>query len=114
MLSTEKAFDILPFISDIYEKIDLKDFIETYKEKNKDKNKNENKALRQTIAGLDLFSFVMKQSGKVKEEFFNIVAIAEDKKVEDVKKQSFVLTLKTIKELFTDKELNDFFKQAMQ
>lgn len=110
MLSTEKAFDILPFISDIYEKIDLKDFIKTYKEKNKD----EDVGKRQLFAGLDMFSFVIKQSGKVKEEFFNIVAIAEDKKIEEVKKQSFALTLKTIKEIFTDKELNDFFKQAMQ
>lgn len=110
MLSTEKAFDILPFISDIYEKIDLKDFIASYQEKKKEDDVEN----RQLIAGLDLFSFIMKQSGKVKEEFFNIVAIAEDKKIEEVKSQSFALTLKTIKELFTDKELNDFFKQAMQ
>ena len=110
MLSTEKAFDILPYISDIYEKIDFKGFIKEYRENIKDADEGN----QQLIAGLDIFAFLMKQSGKVKEEFFNIVAIAEDKKVEEVKEQSFAKTLKTIKELFADKELTDFFKTAMK
>lgn len=110
MISTEKAFEILPYISDIYEKLDFTGFIEKY-QKNKDE---EDKEKRQIKVGLDIFSFVLKQSGEVKEEFFNIVAIVEDKKVEEVKKQPLVETLKTIKELFADKELTDFFKLAMQ
>lgn len=110
MLSTEKAFDILPYISDIYEKVDFKGFIKEYRENIQDTDEEN----QQLIAGLDIFAFLMKQSGKVKEEFFNIVAIAEDKKVEEIKKQSFAKTLKTIKELFTDKEMVDFFKTAMQ
>ena len=112
MLTTEKAFDILPYVSDIYEKIDIKEFINEYREKNKG-NKDDIEQ-KQILSGLDLFSFILKQSGKVKEEFFEIVAIAEDMKVEDVKKQSFAKTIKTIKEIFTDKELTDFFKEAMQ
>lgn len=110
MLSTEKAFEILPYVSDIYEKIDLSEFIRKYQENKKE----EDVANRQIIAGLDLFSFVMKQSGKVKEEFFNIVSIVEDKEIEEVKKQSFGKTLKVIKDLFADEELSDFFKTAMQ
>lgn len=110
MLSTEKAFEILPYISDIYEKIDLSEFIKKYQENKKE----EDVANRQIIAGLDLFSFMMKQSGKVKEEFFNIVSIVEEKEIEEVKEQPFAKTLKTIKDLFTDKELSDFFKTAMQ
>ncbi|CAK7001925.1 hypothetical protein [Tissierella sp.] len=110
MLSTEKAFEILPYISDIYEKLDFREFIKKYQE-----NKKEDDAeRRQIIAGLDIFAFIMKQSGKVKDEFFNIVAIAEDKDIEEIKKQSFAKTLKTIKDLFTDKDLSDFFKTAMQ
>lgn len=110
MLSTEKAFEILPYISDIYEKLDFSEFIKKYQE-NKVEEDNER---RQIIAGLDIFSFIMKQSGKVKDEFFNIVAIVEDKEIEEIKKQSFAKTLKTVKDIFTDKETVDFFKQAMQ
>lgn len=110
MLSTEKAFEILPYISDIYEKLDFSEFIKKYQE-NKAEEDSER---RQIIAGLDIFSFIMKQSGKVKDEFFNIVAIVEDKEIEEIKKQSFAKTLKTIKDIFTDKETVDFFKQAMQ
>ena len=113
MLTTEKAFDILPHVSDIYEKIDIKVFINSYKEKAKN-NKDNDVEQNKMIAGLDLFSFILKQSGKVKEEFFNIVAIVEDKKLAEVKKQPFAQTLKTIKDIFTDKELVDFFKGAMQ
>lgn len=110
MLSTEKAFDILPYVSDIYEKIDIAVFIKSYKEKTKGKDVKQN----QMIAGLDLFSFILKQSSKVKEEFFNIVAIMEDKKATEVRKQPFIQTITTIKELFADKELVDFFKGAME
>lgn len=110
MISTEKAFDLLPYISDIYEKLDFSDFIKKYQENKKE----EDMQRRQVIAGLDIFSFIMKESSKVKDEFFNIVAIAEDKEVEEIKQQSFTKTLNTIKSLFTDKELSDFFKEAMQ
>lgn len=109
MLSTEKAFEILPYISDIYEKIDVAEFIKEYKIK-KGKNTEQN----QVIAGLDLFSFIFKQSNKVKNEIYNIVAIIEDKKAEEVKEQPFTKTLSTIKQLFTDKEIVGFFKQAME
>lgn len=110
MITTEKAFELLPYISDIYEKLDVSEFIKKYQESKKEEDVEK----RQIIAGLDIFSFLMKQSGKVKEEFFNVVAIVEDKKIEEVKKQSLAETLKTIKGLFTDKELTDFFKEAMQ
>ena len=111
MISTEKAFEILPYISDIYEKLDFTNFIEKHQNSKKEGEKKETK---ETKVGLDIFFFVLKQSGTVKEEFFNIVAIAEDKEVEEVRKQPFTETLKAIKELFADKELTDFFKSAMQ
>lgn len=110
MLSTEKAFNILPYISDIYEKLDFTEFINKY-QSNEEEEDNER---RQIVTGLDMFSFIMKQSGKIKDEFFNIVALVEEKEIEEIKKQSFATTLKTIKDLFTDKELSDFFKTAMQ
>ncbi|MDR7870306.1 MAG: hypothetical protein RIN55_05570 [Tissierellaceae bacterium] len=111
MLSTEKAFEILPYISDIYEKIDVKDFVKKYKEKSKDIEGNEE---NQIIAGLDLFSYLFKQSGKITDELFSILSVIEDKKVEEIKKQPLKVTLGRIKEIFTDEDLVDFFKGAMQ
>lgn len=109
MLSTDKAFEILPYISDIYEKIDVKDFIKKYKEK-KVEGTEENK----TVAGLDLFSYLLKQSKNIKEELFNILAILQDKKVAEIKKQHLAVTLNQLKAIFNDKDLVDFFKGAMQ
>lgn len=113
MINTEKAFDMLPYIADIYEKVDLGKYIATKKfeaVKNKDKKANEESMF---VAGLDMFKYVMKKSPKIKEEFFNIVAIIEDKSLEEVKAQELGQTIKTVKELFEDIETMDFFKQAM-
>lgn len=111
MISTEKAFDILPHVSEIYEKVNIKKYITDKKTKLK---KGTNNEVEMMGLGLDMFSYVLKQSSKVKEEFFNIVAIIEDKNLEDVKKQSLIVTIKTIKDLFEDIETMDFLKSAMQ
>lgn len=121
MINSEKAFDMLPFVSDIYEKIDMGKYIANKKfelVKNKDKNKSKNKEEVDEVKimgyGLDMFSYIMKNSPKVKDEFFNIVAIIEDKELKEVKAQPLGNTLKTIKLLFKDVETMIFFKQAMQ
>lgn len=117
MISSEKAFDMLPHVSDIYEKIDMGKYIANKKfevVKNKAKNKEEVDEVKIMGYGLDMFSYIMKNSPKVKDEFFNIVAIIEDKELEEVKAQPLGSTLKTIKLLFEDAETMIFFKQAMQ
>lgn len=111
MISSEKAFDILPFVADIYYKIEIERHLKDYQSKN-DKNLDlENLKL---FEGLNIFAFILKNSSKFKDEFFNIVAIIEDKELAEVKAQSPTATLKSIKELFANKELTDFFKEAMQ
>lgn len=108
MINSEKAFDMLPYVVDIYEKIDL----DGYRKKVVKESKG--KEVDLMTIGIDLFKFIMKNSGKIKTEFFSIVAIADDKDVEEVKNQSLVKTMTRIKEIFADKELVDFFKSAMQ
>ena len=111
MINSEKAFDMLPYVSDIYEKIDMGKYIANKKfEIAKNKNNDEVEIMGY---GLDMFSYIMKQSPKIKDEFFQIVAIIEDKTLEEVKAQNLGETIGTIKALFEDIETMDFFKQAM-
>lgn len=109
MINSEQAFDMLPYAVEIYEKLD----IESYRRKSITKHKGK-KDIDTEKVGLDVLLYIVKNSGKVKEEFFNVVAIADKKAVEEVKQQSLAKTVATFKAIFTDKELMDFFKTAMQ
>jgi hypothetical protein len=113
MLNSEKAFDMLPFVVDIYDKLDMDNYRKKAAQKYEKSNK-EGKPVSQLDAGIEAFKYVMKNSTKVKEEFFAVVASFEDKTVEEVKAQPFAKTLLTFKTIFTDPELTNFFKEAMQ
>lgn len=103
-MNSEKAFDMLPYVAEIFEKIDILNYINKIRAKEKDQEK----------AGMQMILYIVKNSSKVKEEFFNVVAIAEEKTVEEVKKQGLAATIKAFKDIFSDPELMDFFKQAIQ
>jgi len=109
MFSTEKAFDMLPSVVVMYDKLDLDKYRKELTEKSKGKKDVDTNAI-----GIDLFKHVLKNSAKVKDEVFEIVSVFEEKTVEEVKAQSFMKTLNTIKEIFSDAEATDFLKQAMQ
>ena len=108
MISTEKAFDMLPSVVDLYDKLD----IDGYRKKTIKENKG--KEADQTTLGINLFKYVLKNSGKIKNEAFEIVSVFEDRPVDEIKAQNFMLTLGTLKAIFTDKEAVSFFKDAMQ
>jgi hypothetical protein len=108
MLSTDKLFDILPYAVDIYEKIEIDKYIEESKKKYK---KN---PVSQMQAGIDLFKYVLKGSGKIKKEIITVVSIIQGKSYEEIAAQNFLHTAMSLKEIFTDKETVDFFKSAMQ
>jgi cell division protein ZapA (FtsZ GTPase activity inhibitor) len=42
------------------------------------------------------------------------VSIFEEKKVEEIKAQSFMATINALKDIFSDKETIDFLTQAMK
>lgn len=107
MLSTEQVFEVLPLISAIYEKIDLKSFAKEYYNKPKED-------LSEIEVGIEFFNFIFKNMREIKEECLELVAIFEGKEIEEVRRQSFTVTLNSLKEIFTDKELLNFFKSAMQ
>ena len=108
MISTSKAFDMLPSVVDLYDKLD----IDSYRKKTTDENKG--KELDQTTLGINLFKYVLKNSGRVKNEVFEIVSVFEDKPVEEIRGQSFVSTINSFKAIFSDKEAVSFFKQAIR
>jgi hypothetical protein len=107
-INSEQAFDMLPYVVDIYDKLDIDGYRKQLTEKYRGKK------VDQKELGIQSFKYIFKNSQKVKKEFFNIVAIAEKRDLEAVKKESIVKTILTIKAIFSDPELVDFFKQAMQ
>lgn len=110
MFNTEKAFDLLPSVVDLYDKLDIDGYKKKITEKNKGKDK---KDISNESLGIDLFKYIFKNSAKVKEEVFEIVSILEEKSVEEIKAQNPVKTMNTIKEIFSNKDAIDFLKQAM-
>lgn len=107
MVSTEKVFDMLPVVVEIYNKLD----IDTYRKELE--KENVGKRLNKNDLGINIFKHVLKNSLTVKKECFEIVSIFAEKTIEEVKAQSFGKTMSAMKEIFTDKEALDFFKSAM-
>lgn len=108
MITSEKVFDMLPTVVTLYDKLD----IDSYRKKLA--KENTKKKLDSNDLGIEIVKYVLKNSSKVKEDFFEIVAIFDDKTVEEVKLQSFGKTINSIKEIFSDKETVGFFKDAIQ
>lgn len=111
MITSEKAYDMLPYASDIYEKLDIKKFIE---DKKIVVEEGENIETKLISVILDLGNFVLKESPKIKSEVFNIVAILEDKTMEEVLAQSPIKTIRAFKSIFEDKETLDFLTQVVK
>lgn len=108
MVNTEKAFSLLPVVAILYDKLELDEYRKKVAQENKGK-----KGVSAELLGIDLFKYVLKNSAKIKEEVFEIVSIFEEKTVEEVKAQNFMLTINSLKAIFTDTETTDFLKQAM-
>jgi hypothetical protein len=104
MISTEKVFDLLPIAVDLYEKLDFESFRKDLNPEGKTKEE----------IGLTAFMFILKQSGKIKKEIFEMVAVLNEKTADEIKKQPFQATVQALKEIFTEPDIADFFKQAVQ
>ncbi|MGJ9381809.1 hypothetical protein [Salipaludibacillus sp. CF4.18] len=106
-IDSEQAFDMLPYVAAIYDKVDFDGYRKNLVKKEIDTDDY-------LSVAIDAAKHILKNSGKVKEEFFHIVSIAQKNKTpSEVRKQALSKTIGTIKKIFTDPELVDFFKQAM-
>ena len=114
MISTEKAFDMLPHAVDILEKLDIqergKKILEDLQKANPDRPAEE---LQKEI-GIAVIKYIAKNLPKIKPEFFALVAIASDVDVETAKKRPLGESVQIIKDIFLDAELMDFFRDAVQ
>lgn len=110
-VSTEAAFDALPYVMDVYDKLDLDSYRKKVSKQYKGQNK---KKLDLNEIGIDLFKYVLKNLSKAKEEIFTVISIFEDKSVEEVKEQPISQTIKSLRSIFSDKETMDFFKESME
>jgi vacuolar-type H+-ATPase subunit C/Vma6 len=111
-ISTEKAFDLLPHAVNMIEKLDMKGYILKNKELLNAKDKNAAKNIMDE-KGFDFVMHILKNTGKVKPDVFEILAIVQEKTVEEIKATPFGETYKQLKELLQDTELLSFFKSAM-
>ena len=105
-ITNEKAFELIPHVMDIYEKIKP--------EIDKSLTPEHVKGKSQEEVGLIMQKQFFRNISKVKNEIFEIMAVIEDRTAEEIKKDDFIATSKKIINLLKDKELLDFFKSAMQ
>ncbi len=104
MLNTDKAIDMIPYITEFYEKIDKKPF------KNM-KSKSAEEVGKKAIV------LILKNLPAFKNEIYSIVSLVCEKPVEDIKKQGIGETIKQFRAIYDDiakdKELQSFFKEAV-
>ena len=103
---------MLPHAVSMIEKLDMKGYILNNKELLNAKDKEASKKIMDS-KGFDFVMHILKNTGKVKTEVFEILAIVQDKPVEEIKAVPFGKTIKQLKELLQDTELMSFFKSAM-
>ena len=113
-ISTEKAFDLLPFVVDIFEKLDIQERGKKILEDTQKANPNRLAEELQKEVGIAIMKYIAKNLPKVKDEFFQLVAIASDVDVKTAKARPLAESIQTLKDVFLDAELMDFFRAAVQ
>lgn len=112
-LSTERATDVLceltPYIANI---VSDEELLEELK-KAVDRKDIVNKAQWLAVGAEKITKIIPILLKKRKEDVFGILAVINEKTVEQIAKQNILVTLKQAKTAFKDKELIDFFKSCM-
>ena len=112
-LSTDRATDVLceltPYIANI---VSDEELLEELK-KAVDRKDIVNKAQWLAVGAEKITKILPILLKKRKEDVFGILAVMNEKTVEEIAKQNILVTLKQAKTAFKDKELIDFFKSCM-
>ena len=112
-LSTERATDVLceltPYVANI---VSDEELLEELK-KAVDRKDIVNKAQWLAVGAEKITKILPILLKKRKEDVFGILAVMNEKSIEQIAKQNILVTLKQAKTAFKDKELIDFFKSCM-
>lgn len=112
-LSTDRATDVLceltPYIANI---VSDEELLEELK-KAIDRKDIVNKAQWLAVGAEKITKILPILLKKRKYDVFGILAVINEKTVEEIAKQNILITLKQAKTAFKDKELIDFFKSCM-
>lgn len=112
-LSTDRATDVLceltPYIANI---VSDEELLEELK-KAVDRKDIVNKAQWLAVGAEKITKILPILLKKRKYDVFGILAVINEKTVEEIAKQNILITLKQAKTAFKDKELIDFFKSCM-
>lgn len=112
-LSTDRATDVLceltPYIANI---VSDEELLEELK-KAVDRKDIVNKAQWLAVGAEKITKIIPILLKKRKEDVFGILAVMNEKTVEQIAKQNILVTLKQARTAFKDKELIDFFKSCM-
>lgn len=112
-LSTDRATDVLceltPYIANI---VSDEELLEELK-KAVDRKDIVNKAQWLAVGAEKITKILPILLKKRKEDVFGILAVMNEKSVEQIAKQNILVTLKQAKTAFKDKDLIDFFKSCM-
>ena len=112
-LSTDRATDVLceltPYIANI---VSDEELLEELK-KSVDRKDIVNKAQLLAVGAEKITKILPILLKKRKEDVFGILAVMNEKTVEEIAKQNILITLKQARTAFKDKELIDFFKSCM-
>lgn len=114
MISTEKAFDMLPYAVDILEKLDLQERGKKILEDLQKASPGQPAEELQKEVGMAIIKHIAKNLPKIKPEFFALIAIASDVDVKTAKARPLAESIQVLKDVFLDAELMDFFKAAVQ
>ena len=112
-LTTDRAADVLceltPYVANIVSDDDLL----TELKKAVDAKDIQNKAHYLAIGAEKITKILPLLLKKRKNDVFGILAVMNEKTVDEIAKQNILVTLKQAKTAFKDKELIDFFKSCM-
>ena len=112
-LTTDRAADVLceltPYVANIVSDEDLL----TELKKAVDAKDIQNKAQYLAIGAEKITKILPILLKKRKNDVFGVLAVMNEKTVDEIAKQNIIVTLKQAKTAFKDKELIDFFKSCM-
>jgi hypothetical protein len=113
-IGLKKTLEALPALIDIFEKLDIKNYIEQNKVTLKDDASEDEIKQAQKEASKKIMLHIAKSANKVADEACEVVAILHNITKEEAEIMNPIKAVMSFAELFNDEDFMSFFKSAMQ